>query len=118
MNSIQIFEKTQIKNTIPNFKPGDTIMVKIWVVEGTKKRIQVFEGIVIAMRNRGFNSSFCVRKISNGEGVERVFPTYSPIIDTIIVKRYGNVKKAKLYYLRKKIGKSAKIKELLNKKTI
>ena len=117
MNYVQEFEKTQIKKTIPNFKPGDTIIVKAWIVEGTKKRIQAFEGIVIAIRNRGFNSSFCVRRTSNGEGVERIFPKHSPIIEEIIIKRRGDVRKSKLYYLRKRTGKSAKVKELLNKKS-
>ncbi|AAO27079.1 50S ribosomal protein L19 [Buchnera aphidicola str. Bp (Baizongia pistaciae)] len=117
MNYIQKYEKKQIKKTIPIFKSGDTIIIKVWIVEGTKKRIQLFEGIVIAIRNRGFNSSFCVRKVSNGEGIERVFPKYSPIIEEIIVKRHGDVKKSKLYYLRNRIGKSAKIRELISKKT-
>ncbi|WMY95683.1 MAG: 50S ribosomal protein L19 [Arsenophonus sp.] len=113
-NIIQEFEKEQIKNCIPSFRPGDSIEVKVWVVEGSKRRLQAFEGLVIAMRNRGFQSAFTVRKISNGEGIERVFQTYSPIIDSIIIKRYGIVRRAKLYYLRGRSGKTARIKERLN----
>ncbi|PPI88476.1 50S ribosomal protein L19 [Candidatus Pantoea edessiphila] len=112
---IKKLEKEQMTKDIPYFRPGDSVEVKVWVVvENSKKRIQTFEGIVIAIRNRGLNSSFTVRKISNGEGVERVFQTYSPAIDIIIVKRHGTVRKAKLYYLRKLSGKSARIKERLN----
>ncbi|WP_343190186.1 50S ribosomal protein L19 [Buchnera aphidicola (Mollitrichosiphum nigrofasciatum)] len=111
-NIIQILEKKQIKNT-PSFKTGDNLIIEVWVVEGSKKRIQKFEGIVIAKRNRSINSSFTLRKISNGIGVERVFPLYSPIINKIIVKRLGVVKKSKLYYLRYRKGKSARIKEKL-----
>ncbi|WP_425482946.1 50S ribosomal protein L19 [Enterobacteriaceae endosymbiont of Neohaemonia nigricornis] len=114
MNIISLIEKEQIKKiSIPNFRVGDTLIVKVWVVEGTKKRIQLFEGIVIARRNRGLNSSFTVRKISNGIGIERVFPLYSYIIDSIIIKKTGQVHKAKLYYLRKLTGKAARIKERL-----
>nr|BET44901.1 MAG: 50S ribosomal protein L19 [Candidatus Aschnera chinzeii] len=117
MNTIiQEIEKEQIKTNIPKFNSGDTLEVKIWVVEGNKKRLQSFEGIVIAIRNRGINSAFTVRKISNGEGVERVFQTHSPIIDSIIIKRYGLVRRAKLYYLRKLFGKAARIKERLIQK--
>ncbi|XBC39597.1 MAG: 50S ribosomal protein L19 [Buchnera aphidicola (Chaetogeoica yunlongensis)] len=117
MNDFQSSKK-KIKKIFPNFKSGDTITVNIWVIEGTKKRIQVFEGIVIAIKNRGVNSSFCVRKISHGEGIERTFPKYSPIIEKIIIKKFGDVRKSKLYYLRNRIGKSAKIKELLHKKIL
>jgi len=115
MNIIQIEQKQIMeKKNFPIFRPGDSIEVKIWITEGNKKRLQTFEGIVIAIRNRSFNSSFTVRKISNGEGVERVFSTYSPIIEDIIVKRRGIVRRAKLYYLRKRTGKSARIKERIN----
>ncbi|XBC38452.1 MAG: 50S ribosomal protein L19 [Buchnera aphidicola (Floraphis choui)] len=116
MNIIQTIEKEQIKNNIPVFKTGDTIEIKIWIVEGSKKRIQSFEGIVIAKRNRYFNFSFCVRKISNGYAVERVFHSNSPNIENICIKKNGDVRKSKLYYLRNRTGKSAKIKELLTKK--
>lgn len=112
-NIIQEFEKTQIKKNVPKFKTGDTLEVKTWVVEGTKKRLQLFEGIVIAMRNRGLNSSFSIRRISNGFGIERVFQTHSPMIECIFVKRFGIVRKSKLYYLRKLTGKAARIKERL-----
>lgn len=95
----------------PEFSPGDTVTVQVKVVEGDRERLQAFEGVVIARRNRGFNSSFTVRKISYGEGVERVFPLYSPKIDSIKVKRKGDVRRAKLYYLRSRSGKSARIKE-------
>ncbi|CAL4323627.1 50S ribosomal protein L19 [Buchnera aphidicola (Eriosoma grossulariae)] len=113
-NIIQIIEKEQMTKIIPKFRSGDTIEVKVWVVEGSKKRLQSFEGIVIAIRNRQLNSAFCVRKISNGEGIERVFQTYSPIIDSVILKRKGDVRQAKLYYLRNRKGKSARIKEKIN----
>lgn len=115
MNIVSEFELKQIKKKIPNFRSGDTIEIKTWVIEGSKKRIQSFEGIVIAMRNRGFRSTFSVRKISNGEGIERVFQSYSPVIEDIIVKKFGNVRKSKLYYLRNLTGKLARIKEKLNK---
>jgi len=111
MNIIKNIEKEQMIKNIPFYRPGDTLEIQVWVVEGTKKRIQSFEGIVIAIRNRNLNSAVTIRKISNGEGIERVFQTYSPIIDKIIVKRRGAVKKAKLYYLRNRKGKSARIKE-------
>ncbi|MXP51244.1 50S ribosomal protein L19 [Pantoea sp. SoEX] len=111
---IKQLEKQQINKKIPNFRSGDSVEVKIWVVESAKKRLQSFEGIVIARRNRGLSSSFTVRKISNGEGVEKVFQTYSPAIDSILVKRHGDVRKAKLYYIRKLSGKAARIKERLN----
>ncbi|WP_343182908.1 50S ribosomal protein L19 [Buchnera aphidicola (Neophyllaphis podocarpi)] len=110
---IKIVEKKQLKINIPNFRSGDIIEVKVWVVEGNKKRIQIFEGLVIGIKNRKLNSSFTIRKISNGEGVERVFQTHSPIIESINIKRLGHVRKSKLYYLRKKVGKYAKIKERL-----
>lgn len=110
-NIIQEIEKQQLKKDIPNFRPGDTVEVKVWVIEGSKKRLQSFEGIVISIKNRSLNSSFTVRKISNGEGIERVFQTHSHSIDSIIIKREGKVRKAKLYYLRTRTGKSARIKE-------
>ncbi|CAL4326455.1 50S ribosomal protein L19 [Buchnera aphidicola] len=113
-NVIKEIEKKQLKKNIPIFRPGDTIEVKVWVIEGSKKRIQSFEGIVIGIRNRNLNSSFTIRKISNGEGVERVFQTHSHSIDEIIMKRKGLVRKAKLYYLRTRTGKAARIKERLN----
>ncbi|XBC38982.1 MAG: 50S ribosomal protein L19 [Buchnera aphidicola (Melaphis rhois)] len=118
VNIIKTIEKEQIKKIIPYFKSGDTIEVKVWIVEGSKKRIQLFEGIVIARRNRHFNFSFCVRKLSNGDAIERVFHAHSPNIEEINVKKYGDVKKSKLYYLRKFTGKSAKVKELLIKSKI
>ncbi|MCS6811140.1 MAG: 50S ribosomal protein L19 [Tepidimonas sp.] len=116
MNLIQILEQEEIarlNKTIPEFGPGDTVVVNVYVIEGNKKRIQAYEGVVIAKRNRGFNSSFIVRKLSNGEGVERTFPLYSPLIASIEVKRRGDVRRAKLYYLRGRTGKSARIKEKL-----
>ncbi|CUX96053.1 50S ribosomal protein L19 [Candidatus Gullanella endobia] len=114
-NIIKQIEQKQIKQNIPSFRPGDSLEIKIWVIEGSKKRLQSFEGVVIAIRNRGLHSTFTVRKISNGEGVERVFQIHSPVIDSIIVKRHGFVRQAKLYYLRKRTGKSARIKERLLK---
>ncbi|CAL4043018.1 50S ribosomal protein L19 [Buchnera aphidicola (Phyllaphis fagi)] len=109
---IQIIEQEQMEQKkIPKFRPGDTIEVKVWVVELSKKRLQSFEGIVIAIKNRHLQSSFTVRKISHGEGIERVFQTYSNIIENIIIKKKGLVRKSKLYYLRNRIGKSARIKE-------
>jgi large subunit ribosomal protein L19 len=96
---------------IPEFSPGDTVIVQVKVKEGTRERLQAFEGVVIAKRNRGLNSSFTVRKISHGEGVERVFQTYSPVVDSLKVKRRGDVRRAKLYYLRGRTGKAARIKE-------
>jgi large subunit ribosomal protein L19 len=113
-NIIKHLEQEQMKQDIPAFRPGDSVEIKSWVVEGSKKRLQAFEGVVIAIRNRGMHSAFTLRKISNGEGVERVFQTHSPIIDSITVKRRGAVRKAKLYYLRKRTGKAARIKERLN----
>ncbi|AWH90399.1 50S ribosomal protein L19 [Buchnera aphidicola (Melanaphis sacchari)] len=110
-NIIQEIEKKQLKKDIPYFRPGDTVEVRVWVVEGTKKRLQSFEGIVIAIKNRSLNSSFTIRKVSNGEGIERVFQTHSYSINNILIKRKGLVRKAKLYYLRNRTGKSARIKE-------
>ena len=114
MNLIAILEQEEIarlNRTIPAFSPGDTVIVNVNVVEGTRKRVQAYEGVVIAKRNRGLNSSFIVRKISNGEGVERTFQSYSPLIASVEVKRRGDVRRAKLYYLRQRIGKSARNKE-------
>ncbi len=116
MNLIEQLEQEEIARlgkTIPVFSPGDTVVVSVNVVEGERKRVQAFEGVVIAKRNRGLNSAFIVRKISSGEGVERTFQTYSPVIATIEVKRKGAVRRAKLYYLRERSGKSARIKEKL-----
>lgn len=116
MNLIQTLEQEEIarlNKTIPAFAPGDTVIVNVNVIEGTRKRVQAYEGVVIARRNRGLNSSFIVRKISNGEGVERTFPLYSPLIASIELKRRGDVRRAKLYYLRQRSGKSARIKEKL-----
>ncbi len=115
-NIIEMLEKEEIarlSKNIPNFAPGDTVVVGVNVVEGTRKRVQAYEGVVIAIRNRGLNSSFIVRKISSGEGVERTFQTYSPLIASIEVKRRGDVRRSKLYYLRERSGKSARIKEKL-----
>ncbi len=113
---IQTLEREEIARLarpIPSFAPGDTVIVSVNVVEGTRKRVQAFEGVVIAKRNRSLNSSFIVRKVSSGEGVERTFQTYSPLIASIEVKRRGDVRRAKLYYLRDRSGKSARIKEKL-----
>ncbi len=116
MNLIAQLEQEQIERllagkTLPNFAPGDTVVVNVNVVEGNRKRVQAFEGVVIAKRNRSLNSSFIVRKISAGEGVERTFQTYSPLLDSIVVKRRGAVRRAKLYYQRNRSGKAARIKE-------
>lgn len=108
---IDALEQEQMTREIPDFSPGDTVIVKVKVTEGTRERLQAFEGIVIAKRNRGLNSAFTVRKISHGEGVERVFQTYSPMVSSIEVKRRGDVRRAKLYYLRSLTGKAARIKE-------
>ena len=108
---IQAIEAEQMSKEIPEFNPGDTVVVSVKVVEGERERVQAFEGVVIAIRNRGVNSSFTVRKISYGEGVERVFQTYSHAIAGIEVKRKGAVRRAKLYYLRGLTGKAARIKE-------
>jgi large subunit ribosomal protein L19 len=116
MNVIQKLEQEEIARigkTIPVFAPGDTVIVNVNVVEGERKRVQAFEGVVIAKRNRGISSSFIVRKISSGEGVERTFQTYSPLLASIEVKRRGDVRRAKLYYLRNRSGKSARIREKL-----
>ena len=108
---IDAIEQEQMSKHIPEFSPGDTVVVQVKVKEGSRERLQAFEGVVIAKRNRGLNSSFTVRKISHGEGVERVFQTYSPTVDSINVKRRGDVRRAKLYYLRGRTGKAARIKE-------
>jgi large subunit ribosomal protein L19 len=116
MNLIDQLESEEINRlnkVIPSFAPGDTIVVNVNVVEGDRKRVQAYEGVVISKRNRGLNSSFIVRKISSGEGVERTFQTYSPLIASITVKRRGDVRRAKLYYLRDRSGRSARIREKL-----
>jgi large subunit ribosomal protein L19 len=110
-NIIEELDKEQMQREVPDFSPGDTVVVQVKVKEGNRERLQAFEGVVIARRNRGLNSAFTVRKISHGEGVERVFQTYSPAIADITVKRRGDVRRAKLYYLRDRTGKSARIKE-------
>ncbi|QLC74068.1 50S ribosomal protein L19 [Pseudomonas sp. LPB0260] len=110
---IQQIEAEQMTKEIPTFAPGDTVVVQVKVKEGDRQRLQAFEGVVIAKRNRGLNSAFTVRKISNGVGVERTFQTYSPLVDSLAVKRRGDVRKAKLYYLRDLSGKAARIKEKL-----
>ncbi len=110
-NIIEDLEREQMTREVPQFAPGDTVVVSVKVKEGNRERLQAFEGIVIAKRNRGLNSAFTVRKISHGEGVERVFQTYSPTIADIEVKRKGDVRRAKLYYLRDLSGKAARIKE-------
>lgn len=117
MNLIQTLEKEEmarLAKKIPDFSPGDTVIVNVNVIEGERKRVQAYEGVVIAKRNRGLNSSFIVRKISSGEGVERTFQTHAPTIASIEVKRKGDVRRAKLYYLRDRSGKSARIKEKLD----
>ena len=119
MNLIQQLEQEEIARvaagkTIPEFAPGDTVVVQVKVKEGNRERLQAYEGVVIAKRNRGLNSNFIVRKISSGEGVERTFQTYSPLVASIEVKRRGDVRRAKLYYLRERSGKSARIKEKLD----
>ena len=108
---ISELEKEQLKSDIPDFSPGDTVIVQVRVKEGERERLQAYEGVVIAKRNRGLNSSFTVRKISHGEGVERVFQTHSPGVADIKIKRRGDVRRAKLYYLRDRSGKAARIKE-------
>ena len=112
-NIIDKIEQEQLKSDMPEFGPGDTVVVNVKVKEGTRERIQAYEGICIAKRNRGINSAFTVRKISHGEGVERVFQTHSKQIDSVVVKRRGDVRQAKLYYLRELTGKAARIKEKL-----
>ncbi len=119
MNMIEQLEKEEIARlsagkTLPEFSPGDTVVVQVKVKEGNRERLQAYEGVVIAKRNRGLNSAFTVRKISAGEGVERTFQTYSPLVASIEVKRRGDVRRAKLYYLRQRSGKSARIKEKLD----
>ncbi len=109
-------EITRLGKTVPAFAPGDTVVVQVKVKEGARERLQAYEGVVIAKRNRGLNSSFIVRKISSGEGVERTFQTYSPLVAAIEIKRRGDVRRAKLYYLRERSGKSARIKEKLSRK--
>ena len=110
-NIIQELEQEQLKQDVPEFNPGDTVRVQVRVKEGSRERLQAFEGVVIAIKNRGINSSFTVRKMSYGEGVERVFQTHSPLVASIEVKRRGDVRRAKLYYLRGLTGKAARIKE-------
>jgi large subunit ribosomal protein L19 len=116
MNIIETLEREEMARlgrTLPDFAPGDTVIVNVNVVEGERKRVQAYEGVVIAKRNRGLNSSFTVRKISSGEGVERTFQSFSPLIASVEVKRRGDVRRAKLYYLRGRSGKSARIREKL-----
>ncbi|OOF26234.1 50S ribosomal protein L19 [Salinivibrio proteolyticus] len=115
-NIIKQLEDEQMKKDLPEFQAGDTVLVQVKVKEGNRERLQSYEGVVIAKRNRGLHSAFTVRKMSSGEGVERTFQTHSPVIDSITVKRRGAVRRAKLYYLRERSGKSARIKERLNKK--
>ena len=110
---VQSIEQAQLKQNVPTFAPGDTVIVQVKVKEGERERLQAYEGVVIAKKNRGLNSAFTVRKISNGVGVERVFQTHSPVVAWIEVKRRGAVRRAKLYYLRDRTGKSARIKEKL-----
>ncbi len=114
---IQSIEQAQMKQNIPSFAPGDTVVVQVKVKEGDRERLQAYEGVVIAKKNGGLNSAFTVRKISNGVGVERVFQTHSPLVAGIEVKRRGDVRRAKLYYLRDRTGKSARIKEKLVART-
>ena len=113
-NIIDEINAEQLNNDIPEFSPGDTIVVSVKVKEGNRERLQAFEGVCIAVRNRGLNSAFTVRKISHGTGVERVFQTHSPLIDSIKIKRRGDVRRAKLYFLRDREGRSARIKEKLS----
>lgn len=110
-NIIEQLDKEQMQREVPDFSPGDTVVVQVKVKEGNRERLQAFEGVVIARRNRGLNSAFTVRKVSHGEGVERVFQTYSPTVSAVEVKRRGDVRRAKLYYLRDRTGKAARIKE-------
>ena len=121
MNLITTIEQEEIKRlgkSIPEFAPGDTVVVNVNVVEGDRKRVQAYEGVVIAINNKGLNSSFIVRKISSGEGVERTFQTFSPLIASIELKRRGDVRRAKLYYLRDRSGKSARIREKLESERV
>jgi large subunit ribosomal protein L19 len=113
---IEEINKEQMVRELPKFSPGDTVTVNVKVKEGNRERLQAFEGVVIAIRNRGLNSAFTVRKISHGTGVERVFQTHSPLIDSVLVKRRGDVRRAKLYYLREREGRSARIREKLSKR--
>ncbi len=115
-NIIEQLNAEQMGQDVPDFGAGDTVVVQVKVKEGNRERLQAFEGVVIAKKNRGINSAFTVRKVSHGEGVERVFQTYSPSIDSITIKRHGDVRRAKLYYLRERQGKSARIKEKLSAK--
>lgn len=117
-NIIEQLEAEQMKRDVPDFAPGDTVVVQVRVTEGQRERLQAFEGVVIAKRNRGLQSSFTVRKISYGEGVERVFQTHSPAIASIEVKRRGDVRRAKLYYMRERRGKSARIREKIKSSTV
>lgn len=113
---IDMIEKEQMNKEIPAFGPGDTVVVQVKIKEGERERLQAFEGVVIGKRNRGLNSSFTVRKISHGVGVERTFQTYSPLVDSVALKRRGDVRQAKLYYLRDLSGRAARIAEKLDKK--
>ncbi|MCK7459938.1 50S ribosomal protein L19 [Idiomarina aminovorans] len=113
-NIIKALEEEQMKQNLPEFAPGDTVVVNVKVKEGNRERLQAFEGVVIGIRNRGLHSAFTVRKVSNSEGVERTFQTHSPLVDSIKVKRRGAVRRAKLYYLRERSGKSARIREKLS----
>ena len=117
-NIIEQLESEQMQRKVPSFAPGDTVVVQVKVKEGNRERLQAYEGVVIAKRNRGLNSAFTVRKISSGEGVERTFQTYSPLVAAIEVKRRGDVRRAKLYFLRDRSGKSARIKEKLAAKKV
>lgn len=113
---LEVVEQVHMRTDRPEFRPGDTVSVQVKVMEGSRERLQAFEGVVIARRNRGINSSFTVRKISHGEGVERVFPLHSPLVERIEVKRRGDVRRAKLYYLRERRGKAARIRERLGQR--
>ena len=110
---LELVEKKQLRTDIPEFHPGDSVTVNVWVKEGSKSRIQAFKGFVLAIKNRGLNSAFTVRKMSSGEGVERAFQTHSPIIESVVVERRAKVRRAKLYYMRGRTGKSARIKAKL-----
>jgi large subunit ribosomal protein L19 len=116
MNIIESIEKAQLRTDIPKFSTGDTVTVQVRVVEGARERLQAFKGVVIGLRNRGLNSSFTVRKISHGEGVERVFQTHSPMIKSVTVERHGDIRRSKIYHIRELTGKAARIKEKLIKK--
>jgi len=112
-NILEVLQKEQMRDDLPEFAPGDTVVVQVKVREGTRERLQAYEGVVIRIKNRGLNSAFTVRKMSHGVGVERTFQTHSPVIDSLTVKRRGAVRRAKLYFLRSRSGKSARIKEKL-----